>query len=183
MRVLRTPVEHACTVLSDSGIQFSSRAYRGARNRPPSARSVEDARIVGVLEGLRTPGEEGKRAPELLYGVRKMWKWLQRLGFLNVARCTVERLMKRLGTKGLVRGKTKRTTVPGKNGKRAGDRLNRISMRITRTRNGLPTSRMFVPGLGSCMWLSSRICTRGESGDGPHRQPKMLFLLKKPSKW
>lgn len=45
-----------------------------------------------------------------VYGVRKVWRQLLREG-VRVARCTVERLMRGLGLRGIVRGKTLRTTV------------------------------------------------------------------------
>ena len=44
-----------------------------------------------------------------VYGVRKVWRQMQREGF-DVARCTVERLMKQLGIQGVIRGKTLKTT-------------------------------------------------------------------------
>ena len=59
-----------------------------------------------------------------VYGARKMWKHLHRLGH-PVARCTVERLMRAADLRGAVRGRTKRTTIPGKDGTRAGDLVNR----------------------------------------------------------
>jgi putative transposase len=46
-----------------------------------------------------------------VYGARKVWRQLRREG-IEVARCTVERLMGDLGLAGVVRGKTKRTTTP-----------------------------------------------------------------------
>ncbi len=46
-----------------------------------------------------------------VYGARKVWKQLNREG-VAVARCTVERLMRRLGIEGVRRGKRVRTTVP-----------------------------------------------------------------------
>ena len=46
-----------------------------------------------------------------VYGVRKVWRQLNREG-VPVARCRVERLMRQLGLAGAVRGKVKRTTVP-----------------------------------------------------------------------
>ncbi len=47
-----------------------------------------------------------------VYGARKIWRELRRQGH-EVARCTVERLMRRLGIAGAVRGgKKRRTTVP-----------------------------------------------------------------------
>ena len=45
-----------------------------------------------------------------VYGVRKIWRQLARDG-LDVARCTVARLMRQIGIKGAVRGKAIRTTV------------------------------------------------------------------------
>jgi putative transposase len=45
-----------------------------------------------------------------VYGVRKVWRQLQREGHRS-ARCTSERLMRRLGLRGVVRGKTVKTTV------------------------------------------------------------------------
>jgi len=47
-----------------------------------------------------------------VYGARKVWCQLQREG-VPVARCTVERLMRRMGLQGAVRGRRRpRTTVP-----------------------------------------------------------------------
>jgi putative transposase len=46
-----------------------------------------------------------------VYGARKIWGHLRREG-IEVARCTVERLMRQLGISGVVRGKTRRTTIP-----------------------------------------------------------------------
>ena len=48
-----------------------------------------------------------------VYGVRKVWRQLQREGF-EVARCTVARLMKTMGLQGVIRGKHVRTTVSDK---------------------------------------------------------------------
>ena len=45
------------------------------------------------------------------YGVRKTWKQLNREG-IGVARCTVRRLMRGLGLRGIVRGKGFKTTIP-----------------------------------------------------------------------
>lgn len=42
-----------------------------------------------------------------------------------MAFCTVDRIMRDLGMNGVVRGRTLRTTIPAKDGVRAGDRLNR----------------------------------------------------------
>ena len=44
-----------------------------------------------------------------VYGAKKVWRQLAREGVL-VARCTVERLMRKLGLRGVRRGKVIRTT-------------------------------------------------------------------------
>ena len=51
------------------------------------------------------------QANRQVYGADKVGRPLNREG-LRVARCTVERLMKRLGLEGVRRGKVVRTTVP-----------------------------------------------------------------------
>ena len=48
-----------------------------------------------------------------VYGTRKMWKQLHREHIL-VARCTVERLMRQEGPRGVVHGHRTRTTIADK---------------------------------------------------------------------
>jgi len=48
-----------------------------------------------------------------VYGVRKVWRQMRREGF-DIARCTVERLMRDLGLRGVIRGRPVRTTVSDK---------------------------------------------------------------------
>ncbi len=45
-----------------------------------------------------------------VYGANKVWQQLRREG-TEVARCTVERLMRRMGLRGVVRGEVVRTTI------------------------------------------------------------------------
>ena len=59
-----------------------------------------------------------------VYGADKVWRQLRREG-TEVARCTVERLMKRLGLEGARRGKAVRTTVPDHAAPCPLDRVNR----------------------------------------------------------
>ena len=49
-----------------------------------------------------------------VYGADKVWMQMNREG-ARVARCTVERLMGRMGLQGAVRGKKVRTTIPDAN--------------------------------------------------------------------
>ena len=51
------------------------------------------------------------QANRSIYGARKVWRQLKREGF-EVALCTVERLMRKAGLEGVVRGKRVRTTIP-----------------------------------------------------------------------
>lgn len=59
-----------------------------------------------------------------VYGVRKVWRQLGREGF-PVARCTVARLMKFMGLRGIIRGKPHRTTIPDKSAPCPLDKVNR----------------------------------------------------------
>jgi transposase InsO family protein len=59
-----------------------------------------------------------------VYGARKVWRQLDREG-IPVARCTVERLMRKLGLEGVVRGKPIRTTVSDEDADRPADLVQR----------------------------------------------------------
>ncbi len=59
-----------------------------------------------------------------VYGADKVWRQLNREG-IEVARCTVERLMKRMGLEGVRRGKKVRTTIPDTKAPCPLDRVNR----------------------------------------------------------
>jgi putative transposase len=71
------------------------------------------------------PDAEGKRSPECLYGSLKMWAHLRREG-IPVARCTVERIMRANGWRGVTRARrTPCTTEPDPAAARAPDLVNR----------------------------------------------------------
>ena len=59
-----------------------------------------------------------------VYGAEKVWRQLNREGVV-VARCTVERLMRRQGLRGVVRGKVVRTTITDSKAACPLDRVNR----------------------------------------------------------
>jgi putative transposase len=59
-----------------------------------------------------------------VYGADKVWKQMNREG-MAVARCTVERLMRSLGLRGVRRGKVVRTTIGDMTAVRPLDRVNR----------------------------------------------------------
>lgn len=118
MRVKGYAVESVCEVLRSMGCPIAARTYRAWKSsKGPCERDRSDAALTDAL--LSTRGK-----PESLYGRRKMTAYLRRQGF-DVAACTVHRLMGLLGMSGVRRGKPLTTTIPSKNGKRAGDLLDR----------------------------------------------------------
>jgi hypothetical protein len=91
-----------CRALGVLGVQIAPRTYRAHLARPPSKRALWDAAITEVLAGHYELDEQGWRPPECLYGATKMWAYLNREG-IEVARCTVERLMRANGWRGATR--------------------------------------------------------------------------------
>ena len=81
---------------------YESKARAADRSRLP-ARAHRDAQL---REHIARVWEENYR----VYGVRKVWRQLRRED-LVVARCTVARLMRELGLRGVVRGSPVKTTT------------------------------------------------------------------------
>ncbi|MFD2072670.1 IS3 family transposase [Azotobacter chroococcum] len=96
-------VEPICKVLP---IASSTYYEHVARKIVPARQSARARRDELLCEHVQRVWDENFQ----VYGARKLWRQLRREGF-EVARCTVERLMRRLGLQGVVRGKTPRTTV------------------------------------------------------------------------
>lgn len=97
-------VEPICAVLP---IAPSTYYECKARERDPSrlpARARSDAALRPELPRVWA-------ATRGRYGARKAWKTLRREGRI-VARCTVTRVFKAMGLRGVVRGRPVRTTVP-----------------------------------------------------------------------
>lgn len=123
-------VESICRVLREQGCQVAARTYRqwAQPGRPVAARTISDAVVVDQVRDLVwTLDHEGVRRmrPEGLYGRRKMTALVRRsLPFTSPG--SVDRAMRSLGLQGVRRGKAARTTIPGKDGKRAGDLLDRV---------------------------------------------------------
>ena len=82
------------------------------------ARAKRDAKLE--LE-VRRVWEENFR----VYGARKVWRQLNREQ-IPIAKCTTERLMRKLGIRGVVRGKGYKTTIPDLLAERPMDRVERI---------------------------------------------------------
>ena len=105
----RFGVAPICRTLTEHGCAIASRTYYAWRSRAPSKRALWDTAITEILAGHYEPDEHGRRKPESLYGATKMWAHLHREG-IEVARCTVERLMRANGWHGVTRAKKVRTT-------------------------------------------------------------------------
>ena len=111
-------------MLTEHGCQIAPRTFYAWLSRPPSARALWDTVITEILAGFYEPDEQGRRKPESLYGATKMWAHLQRQG-IAVARCTVERLMRANGWRGVTRAKSVRTTIGDPAAARAADLVKR----------------------------------------------------------
>ena len=110
-------VEPICKVL-----QIAPSGYRchAARQRKPELRCARAKRDEALMPKIQTVWQANMQ----VYGADKVWHQMNREG-TKVARCTVERLMKRLGLHGVRRGKVIRTTVPDKAVPCPLDRVNR----------------------------------------------------------
>ncbi|KHJ73940.1 hypothetical protein QR64_04225 [Rhodococcus sp. Chr-9] len=112
-------------MLTEHGCKIAPRTFYAWRSRPLSKRALWDATITAVLASYYVERDEhGRRKPESLYGSLKMWAHLQRQG-IEVARCTVERLMRGNGWRGATRAKKVRTTVPDASASRPPDLVDR----------------------------------------------------------
>lgn len=91
-------------------MQIAPRTYYAWLSRGPSRRALWELTLTEILAGYYEPDERGRRRPESLYGAEKMWAHLRRQG-IPAARCTVERLMRAHGWRGVRRGRRIRTTI------------------------------------------------------------------------
>ena len=96
-------VEPICKVL-----RIAPSGYRrhAARERKPQLRCARAQCDEEMMVHIQRVWDANMR----VYGADKVWKQLNREG-IAIARCTVERLMRKLGIEGVRRGKVVRTTV------------------------------------------------------------------------
>jgi len=120
----RFGVAPICRTLSEHGCLIAPRTYYAWRGRALSKRALWDMTVTEILAGYYEPDKDGRRKPESLYGATKMWAHLQREG-IEVARCTVERLMRANGWHGVTRSKRVRTTIPDPDAVRPPDLVDR----------------------------------------------------------
>jgi putative transposase len=107
-------VEPICRVL-----QIAPSTYYAVceRRRRPASRTLRDRALLAEIQRVHD-------ASSGLYGARKVWWQLDGEG-VQAARCTVERLMRRAGLAGVVRGKARRTTIPAEQADRPSDLVER----------------------------------------------------------
>jgi putative transposase len=114
---LRWGVESICRVLTEHGCPIAASTYYDAAGRAPSRRALRDADLA--VHVARVHAEHYG-----VYGARKVWLQLGREG-VPVARCTVERLMRTLGLRGVRRGRRWRTTLADPAASRPADLVGR----------------------------------------------------------
>jgi putative transposase len=105
-------VEPMCALLP-----IAPSTYYASKSRPFSERALADAELEKEIQRIYDENYG-------VYGVRKVWRQLHREG-RPVARCTVERLMRKLGLRGVIRGKTWKTTKPDTSSPRPADLVDR----------------------------------------------------------
>ncbi|MBK9327287.1 MAG: IS3 family transposase [Hydrogenophilales bacterium] len=110
-------VEPICEVL-----QIAPSGYRrhAAQQKSPTLRCARAQRDEALMPEIQRVWQANLQ----VYGADKVWRQLNREG-ITVARCTVERLMKRTGLEGVRRGKVVRTTIPDAKAVCPLDRVNR----------------------------------------------------------
>jgi len=110
-------VEPICSQLPIAPSTYHEQKARQADPSRLPARAVRDAEL---RPEIRRVFEENRQ----VYGAPKVWRQLNREG-IEVARCTVERLMREMGLQGARRGKKLRTTIADVRANRAPDLVDR----------------------------------------------------------
>ena len=111
-------VEPICAVLP---IAPSTYFLRKAQQQEPTTRSARAQRDAELRAAIQRVWDDNDQ----VYGPRKVWKQLRREG-TRVARCTIERLMREMGLRGVSRGRAwKITTQPDQAAARAKDLVDR----------------------------------------------------------
>lgn len=116
----RFGVEPICRVLTEHDVPIAPSGYYAFKTRPASARAVSDAELIIQIERVFWDRNLGHG----ISGARKIWRLLRREGIV-VARCTVERVMRQQGLRGVHRGKQFATTRPDQTATRPPDHVQR----------------------------------------------------------
>ncbi|MBB5831332.1 IS3 family transposase [Brachybacterium aquaticum] len=95
-----------CRTLTAAGTQIAPSTYYAFKTRPPSKRALRDEEPLVEIHRVHA-------ANFGVYGAKKVHAQLRREGVV-IARCTVERLMRGAGLRGISRAKGPRTTISGR---------------------------------------------------------------------
>jgi putative transposase len=128
-------VQPICAVL-----QFAQSTYYARKSRPPSRRHVTDADLTDRITKVHKENYS-------VYGARKIHAELHRQD-MPVARCTVERLMRKAGLRGIRRSVSPRTTRPADETHRPADLVD----------------RQFTAGAPNLLWVADITYVRTFSG-------------------
>lgn len=110
-------VQPVLAALEQTPAAIASSTYYAHKTRPASTRTLRDAELLEVIERVHEQNYG-------VYGARKVWAEMNRQGH-DIARCTVERLMRCAGLRGLLRDKSPRTTRPAAETARPADLVER----------------------------------------------------------
>src|SRR3954447_11788967 len=110
-------VQPVLQALESTPAQIAPSTYYATKTRPACARTVRDSELTEMIKQIHQENYG-------VYGARKIRHELHRRG-VPVARCTVERLMREAGLRGLLRDKSPRTTRPAAETSRPGDLVKR----------------------------------------------------------
>jgi len=121
-------------------LPIAPQTYYAAKDRAPSKRALSDQVMTEKIHVIHASNYG-------VYGVRKVHAELLRNGE-RVARCTVERLMKIEGLRGIRRTKGSRTTIPGPLADRPADLV----------------ERRFTATAPDCLWVADITYVRTFSG-------------------
>jgi putative transposase len=104
-------VAPVCRALTMHGIEIAPGMYWARLASGPGKRALWDMAVTEILAGIYELDDVGRRPPESMYGTVKMWAHLQRQG-IEVAKCTVERLKREHGWRGVTRARRPRAPSP-----------------------------------------------------------------------
>nr|WP_106429347.1 IS3 family transposase [Streptomyces sp. SPB074] len=133
-------VQPICDVLAETDAPIAPSTYYAAHNRPPSARSPRDGELTEDIRRIHADNYG-------VYGARKVHAALVREG-VEVARCTVERLMRQAGLRGVIRTRSPRTTRPAPETDRPADLV----------------ERQFTATAPNQLWVADITCIRTFAG-------------------
>ena len=164
-------VEPICTVLSSADVTIAPSTYYAARTRPPSARAVRDEEVTAEISKVH---EENYG----VYGVRKVHAQLGRAGGVHarpVARCTVQRLMKAAGRRGISGRKGPQTTLAGAGPDSRPDLVKRDFTATAQDRLWVADLTYVRTFADACRWTSGTNSTRASPlGPGHGRGSETL---------